>query len=168
MPFPDRQTQQSRRWNPGKLTQGQRIYSEANTPSIINKPVLLFLPRNHGTQQTETRPAAWDLLLLVGKLTKKRTYLWHWSEWILWTHQRRCWRTQSGRCRTFLIVFHFSLLFSTSEFFAWLLLLRLFVETWMSDQISRILCVWAFWTAGVLKRRRRDQSCSHHESDAAN
>lgn len=33
----------------------------ANSLSIINRPVLSFLRRNHGAQQTETRPAAWDL-----------------------------------------------------------------------------------------------------------
>lgn len=61
VPFPGPETQQSHCRNPGNPTPGQRIYIEANSPSIINRPVLSFLCRNHGTQQTETRPAAWDL-----------------------------------------------------------------------------------------------------------
>lgn len=41
------------------------MYSVVNTPSIINSPVLSFPGRNHGSQQGETQPAAWDLLLLL-------------------------------------------------------------------------------------------------------
>ncbi|MED6263742.1 hypothetical protein CHARACLAT_007592 [Characodon lateralis] len=71
VPFPGPEARQSHCRNPGHLTPGQRIYIVAKNPSIINRPVLSFLCRNHGTQQTETRPAAWDLqlpLLPCGKL----------------------------------------------------------------------------------------------------
>lgn len=48
-------------------TQSKQTYSVVNTTSIINSPVLSFPGRNHSTQQTETQPAAWDLLLPCGK-----------------------------------------------------------------------------------------------------
>lgn len=77
-PFPDPQTAQGLCRNPGNFTQGRQTHSAANTPSIINSPVRSFPGRNHSTQQTETQPAAWDLLLPCGKdykFTKTLTYL---------------------------------------------------------------------------------------------
>lgn len=77
--FPDPETRQGLCRNPGNFTQGKQTDSVANTPSIINSPVLSFPRRNHSTQQTETQPAAWDLLLLLlpcgkdYKLTKTHT-----------------------------------------------------------------------------------------------
>lgn len=44
--------------------------------------MLSFSGRNHSTQQTETQPTAWDLLLPCGKdykLTKKLTCHWRWE-----------------------------------------------------------------------------------------
>lgn len=70
--------------NPGNFSQGKQTYSAANTPSIINSPLLSFPWGNHSTQQTETQPAAWDLLPLpCGKdhnFTKTLTYLWQWEQ----------------------------------------------------------------------------------------
>lgn len=74
------QTAQGLCRNPGNFAQGKQTYSVANTPSIINSPVLSFPRGNHSTQQAETQPAAWDLLLLLllcgkdYKLTKTLTH----------------------------------------------------------------------------------------------
>ena len=57
-------TQQGLCRNPGNFTQDKQTYSVANSPSIINSPVLSFPRRNHSSQQTETQPTARDLLLL--------------------------------------------------------------------------------------------------------
>lgn len=83
--FPDPEAAQGLCRNPGNFTQGKQTHSVANTPSIINSPVLSFPRGNHSTQQTETQPAAWDLLLLLPcgkdyKFTKTHTYHWQWEQ----------------------------------------------------------------------------------------
>lgn len=79
MPVPDLETAQDLCRNPGNFSQGEQTYSEANTPSIINSLALSFPRGNHSTQQTETEPAARDLLLLLprgkdDKLAKTHKY----------------------------------------------------------------------------------------------
>lgn len=71
--FPHLETQQSLCRSPGNFTQGWETYSVANTPSIINSPVLSFLPCNHSTRQTETQPVGRDPPLPCGNVT--HTYL---------------------------------------------------------------------------------------------
>lgn len=82
--FPDPEAAQGLCRNPGNFTQGKQTYSVADTPSIINSPVLSFPWGNHSTQQTETQPAAWDLLLVPCgkdyKFTKTHTYHWQWEQ----------------------------------------------------------------------------------------
>lgn len=82
--FTDPETAQGLCRNPGNFTQCKQTYCVANTPSIINKLVLSFPWGNHSTQQTETQPAAWDLLLLPCgkdyKFTKAHTYHWQWEQ----------------------------------------------------------------------------------------